>query len=122
MTTQEASVTAPEPKAPKVEQNGIVKPTDGTSTAKVWSIADALSAKAGKPAKRKEVLEGAVAAGINVATAATQYGRWSKFHGVVHVAEPKPVKEKAPKKEKAAKAPKAAKTEAAPDVQVEASA
>lgn len=76
---------AKEEKAPKVEQpkaNGVSRPKDGTKTGQVWAIADELSEAAGEPAKRKPVLEAAETAGINAATAATQYGRWRKFHGL----------------------------------------
>lgn len=69
-------------KAPKIEQNGISRPGAGTATGKVWEIADSISQATGKPASRKSVLEDAQAAGINPATAATQYGRWRKFHGL----------------------------------------
>ena len=98
-TTKEAAPKAE--KAPKIEKNGVTRPKAGTSTATVWDIADAKSRETGKPASRKDVLDAATAAGLNVATAATQYGRWCKFHGVK--AEPKP------KAEKPAKAPKAKK-------------
>jgi len=79
------------PKAPKIEANGITRPAEGTSTARIWTIADEKSAAAGAPAKRKDVLDQAVAEGLNAATAATQYGRWCKFHGVKQVKEEKPV-------------------------------
>lgn len=74
---------APKPeKAPKIEQNDVVRPKAGTGTGKVWDIADQLSAQNGSPAGRKEVLDATTEAGINVSTAATQYGKWRKFHGL----------------------------------------
>lgn len=88
--------TAPAPAAKvKDEKNGVTRPSADTSTGKVWAISDKLSAEAGKPAARKDVLAAAEAQGINVTTAATQYGRWCKYHGIVKApAEPKPKKEK----------------------------
>ena len=80
-----------EVKEPKIEKNGVVRPRTGTGTAKVWEIADALSAAANAPAKRKEVLDECTKQSINVSTAATQYGKWRKFHGLEReVKEAKP--------------------------------
>jgi len=98
-STKEAAPKAE--KAPKIEKNGVTRPKAGTSTATIWDIADEASRKAGKPAARKEVLDAATAAGLNVATAATQYGRWCKFHGVTPEQKPKaekPAKAAKPKK------------------------
>lgn len=84
-----ASAAKP-PKAPKAategrqrdEQNGVVRPRDGTSSAAVWNIADALSKKSKEPAKHGDVLEQAAAEGINEATAKTQFARWRTYHGI----------------------------------------
>jgi len=73
---------APAEKPVKDEQHGIVRPKTGTKTGRVWEIADELSKKAKKPASRKSVLEKTGAEEINGATAATQYGRWRKYHGL----------------------------------------
>lgn len=74
---------APKPeKAPKDEKNGVVRPSADTSTGKIWGFADALSASTGEPAKRADVLKKAEEAGINPTTAATQFGRWCKYHGL----------------------------------------
>jgi hypothetical protein len=98
------------PKAPKVEQNGVSRPKEGSETGKVWTIADNLTATAGKTASRADVVAAATKDGINEATAATQYGRWRKFNGITGtVAGDKPAKEP-----KAPKTPKAPKAEAAP--------
>lgn len=64
------------------EQNGVRRPKPGTKTARVWEIADELSAQAGEPAKRGDVLKAYEAEGGNPATGATQFGRWTKFHGL----------------------------------------
>jgi hypothetical protein len=87
-TTVAAAPTETAAAAPKVEkpakviQNDVTRPKAGTQTGDVWAIADELSAAAGAPATRKSVLEATKAKGINDATAATQYGRWCKFHGL----------------------------------------
>lgn len=92
MTEAAAPETTPakEPKPPKDEQHGVTRPKAGTSTGAIWAIADEMSAAAGAPAARKDVLAAAVSSGLNVSTAATQYGRWRRYHGLG--AEPKPAK------------------------------
>lgn len=77
-----APAAAPVVKAPKDEKNGITRPKADTATGRVWAIADAQSAKLQKPAGRKAVIDECVAEKINSATAATQYGRWRKYHGL----------------------------------------
>lgn len=72
----------------KVQQNGVTRPKDGTTTGRVWAISDEISAKKGEPADRKTVIEQVVAEGINASTGATQYGKWRKFHGLVGEASP----------------------------------
>jgi hypothetical protein len=69
-------------KAEKVVANGITRPNPNTKTGRVFEIADEISAAAGEPAKRGEVLKVCDEEGINKATAATQYGRWRKFNGL----------------------------------------
>jgi hypothetical protein len=93
MTKKAAETTAPAEKAPVVkdEQHGVTRPKAGTKTGRIWEISDYLSQQEGKPVARKKVLEAAMAEDINAATAATQYGRWRKYHGLG--AEPKAVAE-----------------------------
>ena len=62
--------------------NGVTRPADGTSTARIWQIADEISAAAKAPASRADVLKVAEAEGLNTATCATQYGRWRVFNGL----------------------------------------
>jgi hypothetical protein len=90
---------ANEVKEPKVKdiQNGVTRPGAGTTTARIWEIADMVSAQSGAPAKRGEVLKIAEAEGLNLTTAATQFGHWCKYNGVV----PAPKEAKAPKEPKA---------------------
>lgn len=89
--TEQAAGTAQAPAtteaAPKDARNGVTRPKAGTKTGRVWEITDGRSRELGKPATRKEVIEIAQKEGINVATAATQYGRWRKYFGLG--AEPK---------------------------------
>jgi hypothetical protein len=74
----------------KIEQNGVSRPSPGTTTGRIWEIADEISAKLKAPAPRKDVMEQTKALGINDATAATQYGKWRKFNGLK--SEPKAAK------------------------------
>jgi hypothetical protein len=106
--TETATAPAVE-KTTKVIQNDVTRPGAGTATERIWLIADEQSSAAGAPAKRADVLKQAEAEGINVTTAATQFGRWCKFHGV----KPTPAAPKEPKAPKAKKEKKA-KAEAAP--------
>lgn len=82
------------PKAPKIkapEQNGVSRPKAGSTTEKVWVISETLTASAGSTASRADVVAAARLEGINEATAATQYGRWRKFNGIIGtVSTPKP--------------------------------
>ncbi len=68
-------------RTPSEQKNGVPVPREGTDTAKVFALADELS-KGGRHAVRKDVLAAASKAKINVATAATQYGRWRVFKGL----------------------------------------
>ena len=114
--TAAAAPEVKEPKAPKIEQNGVARPGAGTTTERIWVIADEISTSAGAAAKRADVLAKAESEGINITTAATQFGRWCKFHGIK--AAPKaPVDDAEPKAPKAPKAKKA-KAEAAPAEEV----
>ena len=69
-------------------QNGITRPKAGTSSARVWEVADMVSKKVKKPAKRKDVLDIVVdQEGLNSATASTQFGRWRQYNGLGAYAE-----------------------------------
>ena len=67
----------------KDTKHDVTRPKSGTKTGRVWEIADAASAQLGKPAGRKAVIDAAVSEEINPSTAATQYGRWRKYNGLV---------------------------------------
>lgn len=85
---QKEAAKAAKVKPAKVEQNGVTRPQSG-STARVWAIADEISASKKAPALRKEVTEVALAEGLVVGTINTQFGKWRKFFGLA--AEPKEV-------------------------------
>lgn len=70
-------------KPAKIEANGVTRPKVGGMTARIWAIADEISAKNQRPALRKEVLDQAKAENLNLGMGATQYSRWCKFHGLV---------------------------------------
>jgi len=83
--------TAPKKKAPKKQplvrkvpdhKNGVTRPGKNTKTGRIWEIADTLSKKMAEPAPRRDVLAQAKDEEINMATAATQYGRWRKYNGL----------------------------------------
>lgn len=98
--TQETAAAAEPVAVAKIAQNGVTRPKDGTTTGRVWAIADEISKKNSAPADRKTVIEQVVAEGINASTGATQYGKWRKFHGLVGESAPgraaKPAAEAAP--------------------------
>ena len=58
------------------------KPASGTTTRRVWDIADEITAKTQRPALRQEVLNAVKKEGINQNTASTQYSRWARFNGL----------------------------------------
>lgn len=73
----------------KITQNDVTRPKEGSKTGSVWALADKISAEKQAPADRGTVIAQATAQGINEATASTQYGRWTKFHGIVAVRKEK---------------------------------
>lgn len=70
------------PKVAKDAKNGVTRPKAGTAVGKIWDFADKASTLPGKVASRADVLAKAEAAGINPATAATQYGKWRRYNGI----------------------------------------
>jgi hypothetical protein len=65
-----------------VKSNGIAQPRAGSKTRRVWEICDEISAAAGRPALRGEVMAQGAAEGMSGGTVATQYGKWLAFHNV----------------------------------------
>ncbi len=63
-------------------QNGVTRPKAGTSTGRVWELADRITAKTKEHATSAAVLEAFTKEGGNPATGATQYSRWRTFNGV----------------------------------------
>lgn len=122
--TPPPGITPPPVVTPKDISNGVTRPKLGSLTARVWQICDEQSAVTGAPAERAKVIEQAVAETINAATAATQHGKWRKYHGLVADTAEKVAKataEKAAKKEATAKV-KADKAAAKAAAKVEADA
>jgi hypothetical protein len=109
----------PKPVITKIEANGIIRPNEGTATGNVWAIADRISGEKKAPAERGEVVKQCVSEGINESTAATQYGRWRKFFGVVTVKKIKLSDEEKAAERAANKAAKAAEKEAAAKVKAD---
>lgn len=120
--TGSAPVAPPAPPAPtteapaapvtvqRVRQNGFTRPIAGTKTGLVWDVADELSAKLGRPAKRDEVIEEykrRVPDAMS-GTMSTQYSRWCGFHKVAEVLKKLRADEKAQESTASAEA-KAAK-------------
>lgn len=106
-----AEKPAKAPKPPKVEQNGLSRPTKGV-TARIWEICDGLVKSLKRNPTREEVLNPALAEGINFATSSTQYARWRQFNGIKgQVADPARAEEKKALEE--LKAKKRAEREAA---------
>lgn len=55
-----------------------MRPSPGTATERVWAIADDITRKTGRRAKRQQVIEKYVTEGGNRNTASTQYYYWSR--------------------------------------------
>jgi hypothetical protein len=54
------------------------RPKAGSKTGRVWELADMLTQKHGRKAKRQEVITTYISEGGNTATASTQYDLWQK--------------------------------------------
>lgn len=78
----QGQTTEAAPKPPKDMRNGITRPGAEGKCGKVWAIADAVSDKAGRPATRLEVVAACTQAGLEAATASTQFGRWRTYWGL----------------------------------------
>lgn len=90
----------------KDTKNNVTRPSAGTSTGKVWEICDTLYAQATdeNPITRARVIKAAEAEGVNVSTAATQYGRWRTYMSLGRETAVAVKGEAAPKKPRAKKA------------------
>ena len=62
--------------SPKVEGGSPSSPKSGSTTGRVWAIADALWQSRGTMPDRKAVMAACEAEDINPSTASTQYGKW----------------------------------------------
>ena len=81
---QELGLDSPEP---SYGEANYAPPKAGTTVAKVWEIADNLGA-GGQPVLRKDVIKAAIDAGVNPATAATQFAKWRAERGTGGVNPP----------------------------------
>lgn len=79
--TNNEAVAAEKAVVVKDIKNNVARPGAGTATGKVWEICDTLYARATdeNPITRASVIKAAEAEGVNVSTAATQYGRWRTY-------------------------------------------
>lgn len=141
MTNTNEAVAAEKAVVVKDTKNNVTRPGSGTATGKVWEICDTLYSQATDetPITRARVIKAAEAEGVNVSTAATQYGRWRTYMAlgretavaVKAEGEVAPKKATKTKKSKAAEAAEAAApvvegdeaegvldTEAAPETEV----
>lgn len=66
------------PRVPRAQGDDPARPAPGSTTGKVWTICDELSANRTKDVSRAEIMAACTAAGINPATAGTQYAKWKK--------------------------------------------
>ncbi|GIL01712.1 MAG: hypothetical protein BroJett030_16110 [Alphaproteobacteria bacterium] len=68
------------------------RPSKGTATERVWEIADEITRKNGRRARRKQVIDAYVAEGGNANTASTQYYYWSQKFDADNGAEKLPTR------------------------------
>ncbi len=73
----------PVTKVERTSKNGVLTPKPGSQTGKVFDICDALSKKAGEPAKRIDVIAAGEKAGVKAGTVTAAYQIWRKYHGLV---------------------------------------
>lgn len=59
-----------------MHSTGSLRPSSGTKTARVWEIADEITHKFGRLARRQEVIDQFSKEGGNPNTASTQYSQW----------------------------------------------
>lgn len=102
----------------KDTKNNVTRPSAGTSTGKVWEICDTIYAQATdeNPITRARVIKAAEAEGVNVSTAATQYGRWRTYMSLGRETAVAVKGEAAPKKSRSKKAAAAEVAEVAAPV------
>ena len=61
-----------------LSSSNVHRPTYGTQTGRVWELADQISIKLGRKAKRQEVMDAYAREGGNTNTASTQFSLWNK--------------------------------------------
>lgn len=69
-------------------QNGITRPSQGTTCHAVWTLCEKMTADLGRTVPLSALVEAAKGHEINQFTARTQYACWRKFNGIVgHLAK-----------------------------------
>lgn len=66
--------------ANRVEQNGLKRPSTGSTCALIWAACDRITAEKGSTCTSGELF--AACNGLNECTLRTQYARWRQFNGV----------------------------------------
>lgn len=71
-------------RADRLQQNNITRPASGTTTGKIWDLADKLSAERGDghPVEVAKLRAHADMKQVNDHTLKTQFARWRSFHGI----------------------------------------
>lgn len=64
------------------QQNGITRPSAGTTCLRVWDLCDSMTVSLGRTVPLSAVIDAAKGLGINQFTARTQYACWRKFNGI----------------------------------------
>ena len=62
-------------------RNGVMEPAPGSRTGRVWEIIYDLQRPDGT-VDRQDVMDQCIGEGINPSTAASQWGKWNRFHGM----------------------------------------
>ena len=75
-------VKVPKVKLEHAKKNGVVRPSEGTKTGRIWSICEEIGNKTNAAPKRGAVIEQAVAENLGAGTASTQFGRFCKYWGI----------------------------------------
>lgn len=75
-TATPAAAAPKPPKAPKAPREPSSRPAAGTSTGKVWDLADRLRAELGRLPTGKEVVAAGEAEGLKAGTISVQFGKW----------------------------------------------
>lgn len=104
------------------EQNGTKEYRPGSVGARVWALADAITARTGAWCSAAQIVEEGSAAGINAGSCRAGYATWRKFHGLAGTRIDDPAKAAKKAEVEAAKVALAAEAKAAKVAKAEAAA